>query len=106
MSSAKISTSNQTPTTGLSLRSLVTASGTLELTLEPKDVELPKPDDVVVRIDAAPVNPSDLGLLLGAADPLTAKIEGEGPSRRTTIVVPEAGRRAMAGRLGKAMTVG
>jgi NADPH:quinone reductase-like Zn-dependent oxidoreductase len=106
MSHADVGTFNQTPATGLSLLSLVTASGTLELTLEPKDVESPKPDEVVVRVEAAPVNPSDLGLLLGAADPSTAKIEGEGPSRRTTIAVPDAGRRSMVGRLGKTMTVG
>ena len=51
------------PTTGLQLRSLVAEGGTVQLSLE--TVEVPTPDDgqVVVRVEAAPLNPSDLGLL-------------------------------------------
>jgi NADPH2:quinone reductase len=53
----------------LELRSKITSEGKLELWLE--KVTLPKPaaDEVVVRIDAAPLNPSDIILLLGPAEP-------------------------------------
>jgi len=97
---------NRQPATGLQLRSLITSSGTLELSLAAKDIESPKEDEVVVRIEAAPVNPSDLGLLLGPADLSTVVTRGEGASRRTTITVPEARLRAITGRLDKAMPVG
>lgn len=96
----------QLPASGLQLRSLLTASGDLELSLEPKAIDAPAPHEVVVRVEAAPVNPSDLGLLLGAADISSARTAGEGTSRRTTIAVPDAGRRAMAGRLGVPTAVG
>jgi NADPH2:quinone reductase len=91
---------------GLQLRSLLTPSGELELTLESRPVNQPSANEVVVRVEAAPVNPSDLGLLLGAADVSTTKTIGEGASRRTTISVPDAGARAMSARVGKAMAVG
>ena len=57
----------------LQLRSIVRASGELELSLADVPMPEPKADEVVVRIDAAPMNPSDLGLLFGAADMATAK---------------------------------
>ena len=49
----------------LQLRSIVRASGELELSLADVPMPEPKADEVVVRIDAAPMNPSDLGLLFG-----------------------------------------
>ena len=55
-------------TTGLELRSEVTPEGKLRLTLEEVAVPTPGPDEVVVRIEAAPINPSDLRLLIGPAD--------------------------------------
>ena len=94
------------PASGPHLRSLLTECGNLELSLEAQTIGTPAPDEVVVRIEAASVNPSDLGLLLGAADIASAKTTGEGSSRRTTITVPDAGRRAMAGRVGLSMAVG
>ena len=54
--------------TGLQLRSLVEADGTLRLSLETIDVPAPGDGEVVVRVEAAPINPSDLGLLFGGAD--------------------------------------
>lgn len=94
------------PPTGLRLYSLLTEAGELELSLETRPIEAPRPGDVVVRVEAAPVNPSDLGLLLGAADVSTARTEGEGAARRTVMSVSDAGRRAMAGRVGTPMIVG
>jgi NADPH2:quinone reductase len=53
------------PTAGLQLRSLVKSEGVLELSLVAIPVAAPGPDEVVVQVQAAPINPSDLGLLLG-----------------------------------------
>jgi len=90
------------PATGLQLRSLITADGRLELSLVDAPVVAPGPDEIVVRIEATPINPSDLGLLVGAADMATARVEGA----VTVADVPAQGLRAMAGRLGEAMPVG
>ena len=62
--------------TGLQLRSLIKSSGELEISLVPVAIPEPGTDEVVVRIEATPINPSDLGLLLGAADLSTAKASG------------------------------
>jgi NADPH:quinone reductase-like Zn-dependent oxidoreductase len=91
---------------GLQLRSLVKSSGELEISLI--DVATPEPaaDEVVVRVEATPINPSDLGLLIGAADMTSAKISG---SRQTPVItarVSEAGLKAMAGRLDQSIAVG
>jgi NADPH2:quinone reductase len=90
---------------GLQICSLLTISGELELTLEAKPIDTPAHNELVVRIEAPPVNPSDPGLPLGAADLLMAKTIGKGPSRQSTITLPAAGFRAMSGRVGQAMTV-
>ena len=62
--------------TGLQLRSLIKNSGELEISLANVPTPEPGPDEVVVRVEAAPINPSDLGLLTGAADMTTAKASG------------------------------
>lgn len=93
-------------TTGLQLRSLIKASGELEISLVEVATPEPAPDEVVVRVEATPINPSDLGLLLGAADLKTAKASGAKDRPVITAKVPEAGMRAMAGRLDQSMPVG
>jgi NADPH:quinone reductase-like Zn-dependent oxidoreductase len=92
--------------TGLQLRSLIKSSGELEITLAEVPTPEPGPDEVVVRVEAAPINPSDLGLLVGAADMTTAKASGTKDSPVVTAKVPEAGMKAMAGRLDESMPVG
>ena len=94
------------PSVGLQLQSLVKKSGELELSLAQIAVPSPGPDQVVVRIEATPINPSDLGLLLGAADMSTAKASGTSERPVVTAKIPEAFMRAMAGRLDEAMPVG
>ena len=94
------------PTQGLQLRSLVKKSGLLELSLASVPVPSPGPDEVVVRVEASPINPSDLGLLLGAADMSAAKASGGADSPVVTATIPEPFLRAMAGRLDEAMPVG
>jgi NADPH:quinone reductase-like Zn-dependent oxidoreductase len=93
-------------TSGLELRSLVKGSGELEISLQQVAIPAPGPDEVVVRIEAAPINPSDLGLLLGAADPASAKISGSGVSSVVSATVPQANMKAMGGRLDESMAVG
>ena len=96
----------ETPDTGLQLRSLVKASGELELSLAAVPVGEPGPDEVVVRVEAAPINPSDLGLLLGAADVTTATVSSGAGHPVVTAQVPPAFMRAMAGRLDQSLPVG
>jgi NADPH:quinone reductase-like Zn-dependent oxidoreductase len=92
--------------TGLQLRSLIKKSGELEISLATVPTPEPAPDEVVVRIEASPINPSDLGLLVGAADMTTAKASGTKDAPVITAKVPEAGMKAMAGRLDESMPVG
>jgi NADPH:quinone reductase-like Zn-dependent oxidoreductase len=93
-------------TTGLQLRSLITSSGELELSLLPVANPAPGPDEVLVRVEGSPINPSDLGLLLGAADPATAKVSGTADAPVVKATVPQAAMKAMAGRLDESMPVG
>ncbi|MGJ7495507.1 zinc-binding dehydrogenase [Variovorax sp. RT4R15] len=94
------------PRTGLQLRSLIKKSGELELSLA--SVPLPElgADDVLVRVEASPLNPSDLGLLFGAADMGTAAASGTPDRPVVTARVPEGAMKAMAGRLDESMPVG
>lgn len=91
---------------GLQLRSLIKKSGELELSLAKVKIPEPAADEVIVRVEGSPINPSDLGLLLGAADMTTAKSSGTGDSIVVTAAVPEPLMRAMAGRLDESMPVG
>ncbi|HMN80343.1 MAG TPA: zinc-binding dehydrogenase [Burkholderiaceae bacterium] len=94
------------PTTGLQLRSTIRRSGELEITLVDQPVAPPGDDEVLIRVEASPINPSDQGLLFGAADMSTARQTGS--ADRPTIVarVPEQAMAAMAGRLDQSMPVG
>ena len=91
---------------GLQLRSLLKKSGELELSLV--DVPTPEPadDEVVVRVEATPINPSDLGLLIGPADMSTAKVSGSTDTPVVTAKMPEAALRMMAARLDQSLPVG
>src|ERR1700686_2983831 len=93
-------------TTGLQLRSLIKNGGELEISLASVPTPEPGPDQVVVRVEASPINPSHLSLFAGAADMTTAKASGTKDSPVITAKVPEAGMRAMAGRLDESMPVG
>src|ERR1700722_11871355 len=93
-------------TTGLQLRSLIKKSGELEISLVSVPTPEPSADEVVVRIEASPINPSDLGLLVGAADMATAKASGSKDAPVITALVPEAVMKGMAARLDESMPVG
>jgi NADPH:quinone reductase len=91
---------------GFELRSKVTSGGKLELSLEEAVVPEPAADEVVVRVEAAPINPSDLGMLLGPADAATFSAGGTAERPTATAVVPQSRLAAVAGRLDQAMLVG
>jgi NADPH2:quinone reductase len=94
------------PKMGLQLRSLITSAGELRLSLEETPIEEPKDDEVLVRVHATPINPSDLGLLLGPADLSTATVGGT-PDRPTlTAAVSDRFLKAMQARLDRSLPVG
>jgi NADPH2:quinone reductase len=93
-------------TTSKQLRTLVTEEGTLELSLV--NVEMPDPgaDEVLVKIEATPLNPSDLALLLGPADMSTARVSGTPENPIVTADIPEGLRKMVAGRVGESLPLG
>jgi NADPH:quinone reductase len=94
------------PRTGLQLRSLIKPDGELQISLASVDTPAPGPDEVVVRVEATPINPSDMGLLLGGADLDTLKVSGSGARTVVTGRVPERALKGIAGRIGQALPVG
>jgi NADPH:quinone reductase-like Zn-dependent oxidoreductase len=93
-------------TTGLELRSLITKTGLLELSLAKVVIPDPGPDQVVVKVQASPINPSDLGLLTGPADLSQAKASGSGADIKVTAPVPPNTLPFLAARLDESMPVG
>jgi len=91
---------------GLQLRSTVKKDGILELSLARVTTPEPKPDEVVVRIDATPINPSDLGLMLAGADMSAAKSSGTPEDPVVTAPVPPAALRSVAARIEQSLPVG
>ncbi len=96
----------QLPATSLRLRSLVRDDQMLELSLESVAVPEPGPREVLIRVDAAPVNPSDLGLLLAGADLSAAVSAGTAERPVVTAPLPDAAMRAMRARVGVPMSAG
>jgi NADPH2:quinone reductase len=97
---------NTSATAGLQLRSTVKKEGVLELSLATVPIPEPKPEEVVVRIDASPINPSDQGLLFGGADMSTAELSGTAENPVVKASVPPAALKAVAGRLDQSLPVG
>jgi len=92
--------------TGLQLRTLVTTDGRLELTLIEEPVPEPAAEQVVVRVEAAPINPSDIGLLFGAADMSQATFGGSARQPQVVAPIPPAALASMTGRLGMSLPAG
>src|SRR5262245_26073240 len=91
---------------GLQLRSTVKKEGIVEISLAKVATPEPKPEEVIVRIGASPINPSDQGLLFGGADIATAKVSGPADSPVVTASISPAMMRSLAGRLDQALPVG
>jgi NADPH:quinone reductase len=94
------------PISGLQLRSLIKKNGELEVSFANVDVLPPAPNEVVVRIEASPINPSDLGLLFGAADMSTARQTGTAERPAVTADVQQSAMAAMVGRVDQSLPVG
>jgi NADPH:quinone reductase-like Zn-dependent oxidoreductase len=92
--------------TGLELRSLISKNGSLELSLAKVAIPEPGPEQVVVKVEASPINPSDLGLLTGPADLSQAKASGSGADIKVTAPVPQTALPFLAARLDQSMPVG
>src|SRR5579871_2289348 len=69
-------------------------------------VPVPGPDEVVIRVEAAPLNPSDMGLLFGGADMAAAVASGSADRPVVTAPIPDAAMTSLAGRVGTPMPVG
>jgi NADPH2:quinone reductase len=92
--------------TSLELRSEITPAGQLRLSLEEREVAAPGPDEVVVRVEAAPINPADLAALLGLADVATLLSEAAADRPVATAEVPARLLPFAAARVGKSLAVG
>jgi NADPH:quinone reductase len=90
----------------LQLRSLAKKSGEMELSLVSTSIPKPGADEVIVRIDAAPINPSDLGLLLANADWSQATLSGTAQHPVVTAALSANAVQAMAARIDISMPVG
>lgn len=92
--------------TGRELRSTASEDGKLRLTLEDVTLDAPAADEVIVKVEAAPINPSDLGLLLGPAD--IATLRTSGAAGRPVVEFDIAGGRlaSVRARLGQSLAVG
>jgi NADPH:quinone reductase-like Zn-dependent oxidoreductase len=94
------------PLTGVELRSTVTSEGQLRLELVDTPVGAPGPDEIVVRIEATPLNPSDLALLLGPADMSTLEAGGTAERPTLTAAIPEWAMGSVKPRVDQPMAVG
>ena len=88
--------------TAKQLTSTLAADGTLTMQLAEQALPTPTGHQVLVKVEAAPINPSDLGLLFGAADVAGADFSGG----RIVAQMPQAAMGVMAARVGMAMPVG
>ncbi|MEY2524861.1 MAG: NADPH:quinone reductase [Ilumatobacteraceae bacterium] len=96
----------EVPNTMRQIRSLVTADGQLELSIATIETPQPQPNEVLVRIDAAPINPSDLGLLLATAEADAATSTGDDDNPVVTAPIPPQTLRGLASRSGQSLPVG
>ena len=94
------------PSTALELRSIVQADGSLQIHLESVSVPAPGPDEVLVQVQATPINPSDMGLLFGLADLYSVHVGGSAERPVVSARIPERAMPALAARLGQSMAVG
>ncbi len=94
------------PATMRQLRSLATPEGRLELSVATVETPRPQGHQVLVRVEAAPINPSDLALLLAMADVTEAVRDAEAEVPTTTAPIAEPVLRALHARLGRSMPVG
>ncbi|MEX1665191.1 zinc-binding dehydrogenase [Zhongshania arctica] len=98
--------SNDTITSGLQLRSLVTEDGHLKLFLQSAAVPEPGADEVIVRIEATPINPSDQMTLIIPADVSTGETTGTGADTSYTAKLRKGIENRVQARVGKPLSIG
>ena len=89
------------------IRTKVTSAGEVELSIASVEMPEPKDDEVLIRVEAAPINPSDLGLLLSfAADLSSIRTEGDGDETVTSMPIHPRLMASMKPRLDQSMPAG
>jgi NADPH2:quinone reductase len=89
------------------IRSEITSEGKLNLSIVTSDVPTPGDDDVLIKVEASPINPSDLGLLISfAADLDSISSQGSGEDTVTTLGIHPGLMQSMKPRIDKSMKVG
>ena len=98
--------SGNLPRQGLQLQSTLEADGTLSVRLAEVDVAQPGPGEVLLRVEAAPINPSDLMTMMPAADPAQAEASGAPDDPRVTFRIAPEAAAARSGRFGQPLSIG
>jgi NADPH:quinone reductase-like Zn-dependent oxidoreductase len=93
---------SQVPAQGLQLLSTLGEDGRLTIEVVSKAVPTPRKHEVLIRVEAAPINPSDLALLFGPADLASADYS----QGKVVAAMPPAAQQALKARAGQAMPVG
>ncbi len=94
------------PTSGLQIQSVLSPDGTLAVTLGEVPVVAPGPGQLLVRIEGAPINPSDLLSLIPTVNPAEARFEGSGDTARVIAKLSPQATAARSGRFGQPLPVG
>ncbi len=90
------------PATHRRLVSTVTPEGQVRLSIQDVPVPTPGDDEVVVRVEATPINPSDLGVLLALTEGTAFERDGDAAVARLSPPV----QRALSARTGIDLPVG
>ena len=93
-------------TTALQLQSTIRANGRLEVSVVNVEVPAPGAEEVLVRIEAAPINPSDLGLLFGPADISAASTADSNGMPILSAPIPTDLQASVTARMEQALPVG
>lgn len=95
-----------TPHTSLQLQSFLGSDAQLRLKLAVVPISEPAEDEVVIRVEASPINPSDIGAMIGPADLSRMRAEETGGGCQLVVPMPAAGMRAMAARVDQPFPAG
>ena len=86
------------------LKSKISAEGLLTISIDEEEIPEPKDGEVLIKVQATPINPSDLGLLVGPAD-ITSINEIE-KGKKVEMRVPENLIRSVSARFDQNLPVG
>jgi NADPH2:quinone reductase len=93
--------------TSKEIRSTVTSDGTVEISIVNAAVPVPSENEVLIKVEAAPINPSDLALLISfAADLDSIELSGADEASKTTIKIRPGLMAALKGRVDQPLSAG